>query len=160
MNAERREQLAQAIEGLIGVAHKAVVASWPDLMPVANTWRPASVKRAKASARAALEGIVPLVIQGDLDDRSWDQTREVVWGQGKASREEVAELLRSVRVVGVELFGEHLEETVGLTHAEHWSLQQLISSYCDDLLGDHEEVEGSAYTETLAELEQSGPDIR
>jgi hypothetical protein len=160
VNAERRQQLAEAVRALVPQTLRAVTESWPDLMPVSVTWRAASAKRARASARAVLEGIVPLVEQGDLDDQTWERTREVVHGRGFATREEVAELLRSVRVVGVEMLTDGLEDLAGLTHAERWEFQREVSAYCDELLGEDEEPEGAAYAETLAEMERTGPDIR
>jgi len=160
MNTDRRRELAQVIASLIPSAHRAVTESWADLMPVSLTWSQASLRRARASARAVLEGIVPLVVQGDLDDQSWSRTRELVHAGGRATAEEVAELLRSVRVVGVEMLADHLEEQAGLTHAERWELQREISAYCDDLLGEQEQLEREAATETLAELQRTGPDLR
>lgn len=160
MNADRRAELAEAIRGLLPAAQRAVTESWPDLLPVSATWSGAATKRARASVKAALDGIVPLMVQGDLDDQAWERTRHLVHGSGHAEREEVAELLRSVRVVGVEVLADGLEEHAGLTHAERWDLQREVSAYCDNLLGEDEELEQGAYSETLAELERSGPDIR
>jgi hypothetical protein len=160
VNADRRAELAEAIRSLLPAAHRAVTDSWPDLLPVSATWSGAAAKRARASVKAALEGIVALIVQGDLDDQAWERTRHLVHGSGHAGREEVAELLRSVRVVGVEVLADGLEEHAGLTHAERWDLQREVSAYCDNLLGEDEELEQGAYSETLAELERSGPDIR
>lgn len=159
MNTDRRRQLAQAIAGLLPQAHKAVTESWPDLMPVSLTWGPTSMRRARASARAVLDGVVALMVQGDLDDRAWERTRSLVHAEGHATPEEVAELLRSVRVVGVEFLADRLEDSVGLSHAERWELQREISAYCDDLLGEEHEAESDAFTETLAELHHSGADL-
>lgn len=159
MNVHRRAQLAQAITRLLPEAHRAVTESWPDLMPVSTTWGPTSMRRAKASARAALEGIVPLIVQGDLDDQSWQRTQDVVHAEGRAPWEEVAELLRSVRVVGVEFLADRLEDEAGLTHAERWDLQREVSAYCDNLMGEQQQPERDAYLETLAELQASGPDL-
>lgn len=145
---------------LLPAVHRAVTESWPDLLPGSADWSGAARKRARASVKAALEGIEQLVVQGDLDDRTWERTRTLVHGSGHAGREEVAELLRSVRVVGVEVLADGLEDSAGLTHAERWDLQREISAYCDELLGEDEELEQGAYSETLAELERSGPDIR
>lgn len=160
MNAERRRRLADAIAALLPQAHRAVTESWPDLMPVSQSWGPTSMRRARASARAVLDGIVPLIVQGDLDDQAWERTRTLVHADGHASAAEVAELLRSVRVVGVEFLADRLEEDEGLSHAERWDLQREISAYCDDLLGEEREPESDASTETLAELQRSGADIR
>lgn len=160
MNAPRRRQLGDAIASLLPHAHRAVTDSWPDLMPVSLTWGPTSMRRARASVRAVLDGIVPLIVQGDLDDQAWERTLQTVHADGRATREEVAELLRSVRVVGVEMLADLLEEQAGLTHGERWELQREISAYCDDLLGQDREPERDAYIETLTELHASGPDIR
>lgn len=160
MNSERRRQLAEAISALLPAAHKAVTESWPDLMPVSLTWGQTSMRRARASARAVLDAIVPLVVQGDLDDRAWSRMCALVHADGRATPEEVAELLRSVRVVGVEFLADRLEDDAGLTHGERWDLQREISAFCDDLLGEEAPPERDAAIETLAELQRSGSDIR
>lgn len=159
MNTHRRRHLADAIQRLLPEAHRSVTESWPDLLPVSLSWTPASMRRARASARAVLDGIVPLIVQGDLDDQAWERTRALVHADGRASKEEAAELLRSVRVVGVEMLADRLEDEAGLTHAERWDLQREISAYCDDLLGEEQQPERDAYLETLAELQASGPDV-
>ncbi|MDQ3973103.1 MAG: hypothetical protein M3276_01965, partial [Actinomycetota bacterium] len=74
--------------------------------------------------------------------------------------DDTEQLVRSVRVVGVETLAGSLAATIGLSHDERWQLQREASGFCEALLGIHEELDPAAYDALLAELQRSGPDLR
>lgn len=159
MNTERRAEIAAATRSVLPRLQRAVTASWPDLLPASDGWRQASMRRARAASRAALEGLATALEQGDLDDQSWERIRHVVHGQGHASSDEAGELLRTVRVVGVDALADELAGLVGLAEQERFALQREAAVYCERLLGDAEEMDQRAYDEMLAVLEREGPDL-
>lgn len=160
MNAQRRGQIAQLGRDMLPELHQAVIDSWPDLLPAAADWSAEGVRRARRAARAALEGILVTIEQGGVEDRAWKRLRDDVLGHGHMTRDEVDELLRSVRIVGMDALADRLSATIGLSHDERWKLQREASGFCEDLLGTRDELDPGAYQEMLAELLRSGPDLR
>lgn len=159
MDHDRRMALAALAEAALPALHRAVIDSWSDLMPVAARWSDASHQRAKAAAEATLRGLVTVIAQGDLDEEEWRQTRQVVFGKGFATEDEVGELLRTVRIVGVELLMAHLDEAVGLSNEERWALQQEAHTYSEELHRTREQVDPSTVQSVLEELAASGADL-
>ncbi len=137
----------------------AVVDSWRDMLPASASWRPDELARAKAASSAALRGMLTAFEQGDLDDQSWGDLRDVVFGHGRISHEEAADLLRSVRIVGLEVLADRLAHYIGMTHDERWQLQREASAFCLTLLGDREELDPSTFDQLLDDLQRSGPDL-
>lgn len=131
----------------------AVVQSWQDLIPAAAGWGQASRERARAASESAIAALLDVFEQGDLDDRRWAEVRDVVLAHGHASPEEASELLRAVRIVGVELLGDLLE----VSHAERWQLQQQAAAFAATLVGEEDELDAGAIDRLLEELERSGP---
>lgn len=159
MNTDRRTEIATATRSVLPRLQRAVTTSWPELLPASEAWRKASMRRARAASRAALEGLATVLEQGDLDDLSWERIRDLTHGQGHASSDEAAELLRTVRVVGVDALADELARLVGLTEQERFTLQREASVYCERLLGGVEEMGDRAYDEMLALLEREGADL-
>lgn len=160
MDAQRRSQIAERGRKLLPELHRAVVDSWPDLLPAAADWSPQSARRARRAALAALEGILLAIEQGDVSDRTWKRLRDEVFAHEKGGRDDAEQLMRSVRVVGVETLARSLAATIGLSHDERWQLQREASGFCEALLGIHDELDPAAYDALLAELQRSGPDLR
>lgn len=156
---DRRLELARLAEAHLPSLHQAVVESWRDLMPVAATWSPEERRRAHAAAEAVLQGLVVVFAQGDLEQASWQRTREVLYGRGHATPEEVDELLRTVRVVGVENLLQRLEEEAGLDSEERWALQLEAHTFAEQLHHSRDEVDAATVDALLIELESSGPDL-
>ncbi len=159
MDIERRRTLATTATALLPDVEQAVVDSWPDLLPAAAGWAPDAVGRARAAVRAALQAIVALIAQSDLDERSWRRVRAVVSGHGHATLDEVRDLLRTVRVVGVDLLATRLNEVVGLSEDERWELQTQAGWFADQLIGDFEDLEGAGDDHLLRDLAEGGPDL-
>lgn len=159
MNAERRTQIAAVGAALLGEMEEAVVDSWSDMLPAAAHWRADELARAKAACAAALRALLVAFQQGDLDDQSWADLRDVVFGHGHISHEEAADLLRSVRIVGVEVLADRLSTFIGMAHDERWQLQREASSFCQTLLGNREELDPSTFDQLLSDLQRSGPDM-
>jgi uncharacterized protein YgfB (UPF0149 family) len=159
MDAQRRSLISKVGAALLPELEEVVTESWNDLMPAAAHWGPVATQRAKRATAAALRGLLAAYEQGDLDDRSWELLRRDVLGRGYATAHEAEDLLRTVRIVGVELLTERLSHYIGLTHDERWLLQREASTFCERLLGGREEVDAEALDSLLAELERSGPDL-
>ncbi len=159
MDAQRRRQVATAGAAIRTEIEAAVTDSWADLLPAAESWTEASTARARAASTATLQGLLLAFEQGDLDDRRWSDLRATAFGHGHANADEVADLLRTVRIVGVELLADRLEALVGLTHDERWQLQREAAAFCEQLVGVGEDLDPAALDMMLAELERSGPDL-
>jgi hypothetical protein len=160
MDFDRRLALASLAEDCLPDVHQSVVESWADLMPIALRWTTAERRRAHAAARAALEGLATVFAQGDLDETDWRRTRETVYGRGHASPDEVDELLRTVRIIGVELLLDRLHAELSLSPEERWGLQTQARDYCEALHRPGEDLDASTVDALLAELESDGPDLR
>jgi hypothetical protein len=159
VNADRRSQIAAVGLALLGDMQDAVVESWADMLPASSTWRPDERARAEAASGAALRGMMTAFQQGDLDDRSWTDLRDVVFASGHISPDEAADLLRAVRIVGLEVLADRLVQDVGMVHEERWQLQREASSFCMTLLGNREELDPSRFDQLLSDLQRSGPDM-
>jgi hypothetical protein len=159
MDHDRRLELAAIAQAQLPDLHQAVIESWRDLLPQAASWPPPHRSRAHAAAEAALTGLVDVIAQGDLDEASWRRTREVVHGRGHATPDEVAEVLRTVRIVGFELLLEHLAAVAGLTADERWGLHLQAHAYAEQLHRTRDEVDAATVEALLGELEASGPDL-
>ena len=159
MDAARRTQIASVGAALLGEMEEAVVESWGDMLPAAETWRPDERARAEAASNAALRGLLVAFQQGDLDDRRWAELRDVVFGHGRISAEEASDLLRSVRIVGIEFLADRLSHYIGMSHEERWQLQREASAFCMTLLGSREELDPSTFDQLLSDLQRSGPDM-
>ncbi len=133
------------------------MASWVGLWP-AKALRLRTLGGAVAS-RAALEALLALFEQGDLDECTLEHARGWVLA-GTSTLDEADELLRTIRVVGVGRLAELLADRIGLTHDERWELQREASVLGPELLGDREEPGPRVIDALLAELERSGPDLR
>ncbi len=138
---------------------EAVVDSWRDMLPASASWRPDELERATVASEAALRGLLKAFQQGDLDDRTWTELRNVVFAGGRITPDVAAELLRSVRIVGVEVLADHLIHDIGMAHEERWQLQREASAFCMTLLGSREELDPSRFDQLLADLQRSGPDM-
>ena len=159
MDAPRRTQVAAVGAALLEEMEEAVVDSWRDMLPVAATWRPDELARARAASGAALRGLLVAFQQGDLDDQSWTELRDAVFAHGRITHEEAADLLRSVRIVGVEVLADRLSYYIGMAHEERWQLQREASAFCLTLLGNREELDPATFDQLLLELQRSGPDL-
>lgn len=159
VDAARRTQVAAVGTALLEEMEDAVVDSWSDMLPAAASWRADEVARAKAASSAALRGLLVAFQQGDLDDRSWIELRDAVFAHGLISHEEAADLLRSVRIVGVEVLADRLTYYIGMAHEERWQLQREAAAFCLTLLGNREELDPATFDQLLDELERSGPDL-
>ncbi len=144
---------------LIGEMQEAVVDSWRDMLPASAFWRPDELERATTASEAALRGLLKAFQQGDLDDRTWTELRNVVFAGGRITPDVAAELLRSVRIVGVEVLADHLIHDIGMAHEERWQLQREASAFCMTLLGTREELDPARFDQLLADLQRSGPDM-
>jgi hypothetical protein len=159
MDASRRTQVAAVGAALLDEMQDAVVESWGDMLPAAASWRTDELARAKAASAAALRGLLVAFQQGDLDDQSWTQLRDAVFAHGLISHEEAADLLRSVRIVGVEVLADRLSYYIGMAHEERWQLQREAAAFCLTLLGNREELDPATFDQLLDELERSGTDL-
>lgn len=134
------------------------MSSWLGLWPAARAQRLQTLRGAAAS-HAALEALLIVFEQGDLDERTLEHTRAMVLA-GTSTMDEADELLRTIRVVGVGRLTEVLVDRIGLTHEERFQLQHEASVLGPELLGLREELEPRMVDALLAELERSGPDLR
>jgi hypothetical protein len=159
MDHDRRLTLADLAEQHLPELHRAVVASWTELIPAADIWTPEERRRAHSAAEATLRGLVTVIAQGDLDEESWLRTRQVISGRGVSTHQEVTELLRTVRIVGIEVLLARLDEDANLSKDERWAIQQEAHNYCEQLQGTRGEVDPSAVDALFAHLEASGPDL-
>ncbi len=159
MDAARRTEIAAVGAALVGEMEDAVFESWGDMLPAASQWRRDERALAEEASREALRGMLKAFEQGDLDDRSWAELREVVFGHGRISAAEASDLLRAVRIVGVEFLADRLTHYIGLGHDERWQLQREASSFCLTLLGSREELDPSTFDQLLFDLQRSGPDM-
>jgi hypothetical protein len=144
---------------MIDDLQREVVASWTDLWPAARSWTPDRTERARAASRTALEALLTVFKQGDLDERTLGQVRTSVLGATE-SLDEAAELLQTVRVIGVGRLGDLLADRIQLSHQERWELQREASALGPEILGLREEPEARAIDALLEELERSGRDLR
>jgi hypothetical protein len=159
MDHDRRLELARLAEAHLPDLHQAVVESWCDLMPAAATWQVNQRRRAHAAARAVLAGLAVVIAQGDLEETEWRRTRETLYGRGHATPDEVDELLRSVRIVGVEGLLEILTEEAGLLPDERWTLQLQAHTFSEQLHRNRDEVDPANVQALLAHLESEGADL-
>lgn len=159
MDAQRRQILASTALSLLPGLERAIIESWRDLLPAASAWTVAERGEAREAIRAILRGVAGVIAQGDLDDRSWEDVRAMVLAQGRATPEEGEALVRTVRVPGVEALLHRLDEEVGLTGDERWTLQVQIGWFCDQLTRDREDFDPQAMQELLGDLERDGPDL-
>lgn len=159
MDPERRNQLATAALGIVPELERIVADAWPDLIPASLSWSAAARRRANNATRAALEGIVTIFQQGDLDDRTWASTRDTIFAHGAATPEEAEDLLRSVRVVGVEAMVEHLGSHYGISPDERWTMQREADAFCAQLRDEPDQIDPAAIDDLLAVLEADGPDL-
>lgn len=158
MDADRRTEIATVSAALLDDLHEQVVASWIDLWPTARAQRLRIVGGAAAS-RAALEALLTVFEQGDLDEHTLEHARATVLA-GTSTLDEADELLRTIRVVGVGRLTELLADRIGLTHEERFQLQHEASVLGLELLPRREEPQPRVIDALLAELERSGPDLR
>ncbi len=159
MNTDRRAEIAAVGTALLDDLHKEVVASWTDLWPASSSWSSEVALRAQAAGRVALEALLTVFEQGDLDEPALERVRAHVLA-ATSTLDEADELLRTVRVVGVGYLGDLLAERIGLSHEERWELHREACVLGSELLGRREEPEVWAIDALLAELERSGPDLR
>ncbi|MPZ72126.1 MAG: hypothetical protein GEU74_02655 [Nitriliruptorales bacterium] len=159
MDAARRTEVAAVGTALLQEMESIVEDSWNDMLPASRNWRPDERARAQSASRAALRALLTAFQQGDLDDQTWADLRDVVFAQGRISNEEAADLVRSVRIVGVEVLADRLSHNIGIGHEERWQLQREASAFCVTLLGDREELDPSTFDQLLTDLERSGPDL-
>lgn len=160
MDARRRQTLATATVALLPELERAVIETWPELLPQASGWTVAERGRAREAVRASLQGIAGVIAQGDLDDRTWQRIQATVLAEGRATPEEAEALLRTVRVPGVELLLQRLDEMMHLTGDERWTLQIQAGWLCDQLTREREDFDPLALQRLLADLERDGPDLR
>lgn len=159
MDAHRRQLLATTAMALLPELERAIIESWQDLLPVAAAWTVAERGRAREAIRAVLEGVAGIIAQGDLDDRSWEHIRSLLLAHGRTPPEEAEALVRSVRVPGVEVLLHRLDDAVGLSGDERWTLQVQVGWFCDQLTREREEFDPKALVRLLADLERDGPDL-
>lgn len=157
MDAAHRARVAAAGRRLRPELLDAVADSWDDLVPDAERWDASQRRRAREAIAAALDGMVDVFERGDLDDLTWDRVREAVL-EGR-DQEDAAELLRSVRLVAVDLLADHLSRGGGLPRDARWELQREASVFCDALLGVRAVPDPAAFDDLLNDLERSGPDF-
>lgn len=159
MDAQRRQVLASTALSLLPELERVIIDSWRDLLPAAAAWTVAERGQAREAIRAVLRGVAGVIAQGDLDDRTWDDIRALVLAGGRAAPEEAEPLVRTVRVPGVEALLHRLDEEVGLSGDERWTLQVQIGWFCDQLTRDREDFDPQAMQELLGDLEHDGPDL-
>jgi hypothetical protein len=160
MRAERRVELAAVTRRVLPDLLEHIAASWRWLVPSSPGWSRNAHERAREAARATLEGLATILEQGDLNEHGWERVSNALAGEGHATPIEQEELLRSVRVVGLERLNDILVAEAGLTRDERWTLQQETAGYIETLMGGREEPGEEAYRTMLAELEGRGPDLR
>lgn len=160
MDASRRAVIASAAAAALDEAQRAIVDSWADLMPEAQTWAPDAQTRGLAACRAVLEAMVEQFAQGDLEERSLAGTLAVLAADGNSTPDEVAELLRTIRIVGVDRLLAIVDEAVGLTTDERWHLHQEAWSLSEQLRGQGQVVDDEAFDALIDELFRSGADER
>jgi hypothetical protein len=158
VDIERRRSLAAAASALLPDIERAVVDSWPDMLPASAAWTEEIAAHARSAVRAALRGLIGVMAQGDLDDETWGHVQDEVSANGQITHDELEELLRTVRVVGVELLSDGLRRTVGLTTDERWALQAQAGWLFEQLSGGGEEIDAHRITDLLARLQHDGPD--
>ena len=146
-------------EAALPEVRAAVTDSWADLIPAADIWTAEQRRAADRIAEVTLSCLVVLFAQGDLDEESWLRAVQATSGGGIAGPEEVAELLRSVRLVGVERVLGILEAEADLATEERWALQQEALSFCEELQGRRGQVDSAAVDALFASLEAAGPDL-
>ena len=156
MDAAHRAWVATTGRRLLPALLDAVVESWDDLLAEAASWTPDERRAAREATAVALDGMMDVFERGDLAETWWTRVREAVL-RGR-DREVAAELLRSARLVAVDLLAEHLDKTGGLTLDARWELQREAAVFCDALLGVRSEPDPAAFDELLVDLERSGPD--
>lgn len=160
MDHDRRLALAAITRGYSSTIHNAVTDSWPDLMAVASTWTEPQRERAHAAVDATLQALAEMLVQGDLEEREWRRVLHLVHGEGRATPEEIDDLLRTVRVVGVERLLAVLERHAGLTTDERGVLKRQVDDFTDRLHRPRDEVQLERLDALLARLEADGPDLR
>lgn len=158
MDVDRRTEIAAVSTALLDDLQEVVVAGWAGPASPAKAQRVQALGSAVAS-RAALEALLTIFEQGDLDERALTHTRESVLA-GTSTLDEADELLRTIRVVGVGWLTELLADRIGLTHEERFQMQREASVLGSELLGRREKPEPQVIDALLAELERSAPDLR
>lgn len=159
MRAERRVELAAVTRRALPEVLEPVAASWRWLVPSSPGWSRKSHERARNAALAALEGLATVLEQGDLDEAGWGRVCTALAGEGHATQVEQEELLRSIRVVGLERLSTILTAEAGLTREERSAVAQEVGAFVETLLGAREEPGEEAYRRMLAELERTGGDL-
>lgn len=160
VDADRRTAIAALGREMLDELFLAVAESWGDLLPASREWSPEGRERAERAARAALAGLLRVLEQGDLDDLTWQRVHDAIIAQGRARIDEAAELLRTVRIVGVEKLTERLQRRLGLAHEELWHIHEEADGYVQQVLNIRDEPDAAAVDRLLVELERSGPDLR
>lgn len=158
VDIERRRSLAAATAALLPEVEAAVVDSWSDLLPTSAQWPNEAVRQARRAIRAALDALAIVIAQGDLDDDTWQTVRAEVTDHGHMHEDVVLELLRTVRVAGVEHLADRLAQTVGLPSDERWSVQTQADWLFEQLAGTSEEIDPHQLAALLGELHRDGPD--
>ncbi len=144
---------------LLDGLHEEVVASWTDLWPASGSWPPEMTARARVAGRTALEALLTVFEQGDLDEPALERVRAHVLA-ATSTLDEADELFRTVRVIGVGRLSDLLADRIGLSVEERWELQREAGALGPQLLGHREQLETGAIDALLAELRDSGPDLR
>ncbi len=146
-------------EAALPEVRAAVAESWVELIPAADIWTPEQRRAAERITDVALRCLVSVFAQGDLDEESWLRIRQETADGRVTSAEEVAELLRTIRLVGVERLLTILQAEAALTTAERWALQQEALTYCEEIQGRRGQIDSSAVDALFASLEAAGPDL-
>jgi hypothetical protein len=159
MDHDRRLHLAELTAAHLPDLHQAVVRSWDDLLPAAAGWALEQRRRAHAAAEAVLHALGCVIAQGDLDEETWTRTRDALYSRGHATPDEAAELLRTVRIVGVEALILRLDEQAQLSAEERWTIQLEAHDLFEQLQRTRAEVDASTVDALLATLEADGQDL-
>ncbi|CAN5212317.1 MAG: hypothetical protein H0V93_00315 [Euzebyales bacterium] len=158
MDVDRRRELVATATDLLPTLEQAVTSGWGEMSRGSGSWPPEAMSRARDAVRATLEGVVMSLELGDVDEDTWVSVRDHL-ERAESPELPVADLLRGVRVVGLETLVAHLDARCHLRPDERWTVQRQVDAFCQQL-GDVEDViDQAAVTGLLARLEADGPDV-
>lgn len=159
MDPARRTLIAAAARDAIPDLERGVVESWSDTWPASNGWSAERRRRATAAARVTLEGIVTVFQHGDLDDRSWASARESIYARVSTNPDDADELVRSVRIVGIDALLRYLGTSLRISPDERWTFEQSADAFCSQVRGAPDDIDPAAIDQLLTTMQAESPDI-
>lgn len=158
MEVDRRRELVATATDLLPTLEQAVISGWGEMSRGTRSWPPEAMSRARDAVRATLEGVVMSLELGDVDEDTWVSVRDHL-ERAESPELPVADLLRGVRVVGLETLVAHLDARCHLRPDERWAVQRQVAAFCQQLGGVEDVIDQTAVTGLLARLEADGPDV-